>query len=99
MARISDRARHLVREKLAAATESVRAERASGPQHGMDFERTLRILDQCSAAIEATDDIDRIADDLRATERAIEHYCSSPTKACVATAIHLIDKAIGGETF
>lgn len=99
MARISERARQLVREKLATATESVRAERASGAQHGMDFERALRILDQCSTAIEATDDIDLIADHLRAAERAMEHHCSAPTKACVATAIHLIDEAIGGETF
>ena len=99
MAAISESTRRFVDGKLAEAAGQIEAERRHQPPAPMDFDRALRIIEECRAAVRATTDIDDIATHLRATERALEHYCSGATKACVSSAIHLIDRAIQGETF
>jgi hypothetical protein len=99
MATISDSSRRLVDHKLSAAAAQIEAERRLQPPAPLDFDRALRIIEECRTAIRSTGDIDDIATHLRATERALEHYCPGATKACVASAIHLIDRAIQGETF
>jgi hypothetical protein len=88
-----------VDKHLAEAVQKLGAARHSVPDDTMNFDRALRVLEECRAAIQHTQDIDLVATHLRAASRALEHYCSGPTKACVSSAIHLIDKAIGGELF
>jgi len=99
MAIIPDSSRTFVNEHLSDAAASIRAARTSVPDDQMAFDRALRVLDECRAAIQESADIDIVATHLRAASRALEHFCSGPTKACVSSAIHLIDKAIGGESF
>ena len=99
MATIADSSRLLVNRILAEAAGQIDTERRLQPHAPMDFDRALRILEECRAAVQATTDIDDVATHLRATERALEHYCSDATKACVSSAIRLIDRAIQGETF
>lgn len=99
MANISDRSRIFVDTHLSDAAESIRAARSSVPEHRMAFDRALRVIDECRTAIHESEDIDTVATHLRAASRAVEHFCAGPMKACVASAIQLIDKAIGGETF
>jgi hypothetical protein len=99
MAVISETSRNFVDRKLAEAAGQIEAERRLQPPAPMEFDRALRIIDECRAAVRASNDIDDIANHLRATERALEHYCSGTTKDCVSSAIHLIDRAIQGESF
>lgn len=65
----------------------------------MNFERALRAIDECRTAIARTEDIDGVVTHLRAASRALEHFCSGPSKACVSASIKLIDAAIGSATF
>jgi hypothetical protein len=99
MATISESSRRLVDHKLSEAAAQIEAERRLQPPALMDFDRALRIIEECRTTVRSTTDIDDVATHLRATERALEHFCPGATKACVASAIHLIDLAIQGETF
>jgi hypothetical protein len=99
MAAISESTRHFVDGKLAEAAVQIEAGRRQLPPAPLDFDRALRIIAECRAAIGATADIDDIATHLRATERALEHCCPGATKGCVSSALQLIDRAIQGETF
>ena len=99
MAAISESTRRFVDSKLAEASGQIHAEQRRQPPAPLDFDRALHIIEECRAAVRATADIDNIATHLRATERALEHYCPGPAKSCVASAIHLLDQAIQGETF
>ena len=99
MAKISDVTRTYVDKKLSAAAENIKAMRQSVPNGLMNFDRALRVIEECRSAIETGEDIDTVAMHLRAASRALEHFCSGPAKACVSSAIKLIDEAIGGETF
>ena len=99
MATISKSARTFVEQKLSEAQEQIDSERKRQAPAALDFDRSLRITDECREKLSATADIDDIATHLRATERALEHLCPSTTKACVSSAIHLRDSAIQGETF
>jgi hypothetical protein len=99
MATISESTRQFVEGKIAEAAEQIAAARRQQPPAPLDFDRALMILEECRVAVRSTTDIDDIATHLRATERALEHYCPGSTKDCVASAIRLIDRAIQGETF
>lgn len=99
MATISESTRRFVDSKLAEAAAQIHAGRKQQSPAPLDFDRALHIIEECRVAVRETSDIDDIATHLRATERALEHYCPGATKACVASAIQLIDRAIQGETF
>ena len=98
MAEIAMFMRNYVDTKLSEATEQIKATRQSVTNGHLNFDRALHVIDECRAAVEKAEDIDTVATHLRATSRALEHFCSGPTKACVSSAIKLIDQAIGGET-
>lgn len=99
MAAISDSTRRFVDSKLAEAAGQIDVERRQQAPAPLDFDRALHIIEECRAAVRATTDIDDIATHLRATERALEQYCTGAAKTCVASAIQLIDRAIQGESF
>lgn len=99
MASISDSTRRFIDGKLAEAAGLIGAEQRQDSPGPLDLPRALHIMEECRAAVRATTDIDDIATHLRATERALEHYCPGAAKTCMASAIHLIDRAIQGESF
>jgi hypothetical protein len=99
MATISDSSRRFVDAQLAGAAREIEAARQSVRDDQMNFDRALRVLDECRSAVRATEDIDAVAMHLRAASRALEHFCAGPTNACVSSALKLLDRAIGGETF
>ena len=99
MAAISESTRRFVDSKLAEAAGQIDAERRQQSPAPLYFDRARHIIEECRAAVRATNDIDDIATHLRATERGLERACPGAAKTCVASAIHLIDRAIQGETF
>jgi hypothetical protein len=99
MAKLSESSRRFVDKKLSDAAANIDAMRSSLLNDQMNVDRALRVIEECRAAVKISEDIDTVATHLRATSRALEHFCAGPTKACVLSAIRLIDQAIGGETF
>lgn len=99
MANISRSTHQSIDMKLAQAAQHIRAAQTTTPDVHMNFERALRVIDECRTAIAGTENIDAVVTHLRAASRAPEHFCSGPAKACVAAVIKLIDAPIGGATF
>jgi hypothetical protein len=89
-----------VEAKLAGATRAIEtAQRETPPPAGYtNFDRAIRIIDECRAAIDSSWEVDKVAQHLRATARVLEQLSSGSAARVVAQAIRLIDQAIGGET-